>query len=84
MKERTIALSGRIDSRNAAETEQKIFAELGKEQEKVALILDMEELEYISSAGLRVILHLRKSCPDLRIIGADSAVYEILEMTGFT
>ena len=41
-------------------------------------------LEYISSAGLRVILRLKKAHPDLRIINVNSEVYEILDMTGFT
>ena len=80
---KTIVLSGRVDSNNAAETEQRILAELGGAQ-GTALTLDASELEYISSAGLRVILRLKKSCPDLKIIGVSSEVYEIFEMTGFT
>ena len=82
-KQTQIALSGRIDSNNAAATEQEIFAQL-KGAEKQTVILDAGELEYISSAGLRMILHLKQSYPDLRIINASSEVYEILEMTGFT
>ena len=78
-----IKLSGRIDSGNAAEVEQEIQAQLaGKNAD--AVVLDAAALEYISSAGLRVILRLKKSCRDLRIINACSEVYEILEMTGFT
>lgn len=46
--------------------------------------MDAEKLDYISSAGLRVILRLRKNEAGLRIIHAQSSVYEILEMTGFT
>ena len=52
-----IKLSGRIDSGNAPETEQNILAQLAGKGE-CALVLDAEELEYISSAGLRVILRL--------------------------
>ena len=48
------------------------------------VVVDAEGLNYISSAGLRVLLHLRKSSPDLRIINVNSDVYDILEMTGFT
>ncbi len=78
----SIKLTGRIDSNNAAALEKEIYAKLdGSENE---LILDMEELEYISSAGLRVILRLKKDYPDIRIINVNSDVYEILEMTGFT
>ena len=78
-----IKLSGRIDSNNAAETEEKIFAQIpGAETQSV--VLDASELEYISSAGLRVILRLKKTCPDVSITGVNSEVYEILDMTGFT
>ena len=48
------------------------------------VILDAAALEYISSAGLRVILRIKKSYPELRIINVSSDVYEILDMTGFT
>jgi len=79
----TIPLSGRIDSNNAAAVEQEILAELGAERD-IVLILDAEKLDYISSAGLRVILHLKKMIPELSIRNVSSEVYEILEMTGFS
>lgn len=78
-----IFLDGRIDSGNAAEVENEINEELGK-HEYEDLVLDIEDLEYISSAGLRVVLRLRKDNPSLRIIGASVDVYEIFDMTGFT
>ena len=79
----TIQLKGRIDSNNAAQVEQAILAQLAG-QTSGAVTLDAAELEYISSAGLRVILRLKKSCRDLKIVNVSSEVYEILEMTGFT
>ena len=78
-----IALSGRIDSNNAAAVEQEILAQVGAQRD-LAVVLDAEKLAYISSAGLRVILHLKKTNPKLRITNVGSEVYEILEMTGFT
>ena len=78
-----IELNGRIDSNNAAEVEADLLKQLeGKESEEC--VLDAANLVYISSAGLRIILHLKKSQKDLRIINVSSDVYEILEMTGFT
>ncbi len=78
-----IELNGRIDSNNAAEVEADLLRQLeGKESEEC--VLDAEKLVYISSAGLRIILHLKKSQKDLKIINVSSDVYEILEMTGFT
>ena len=79
----TIGLEGRIDSGNAADIESEIIA-LMEEQNPAAVVLDAEKLDYISSAGLRIILRLRKNHPDLSIINVKSEVFEILEMTGFT
>ena len=79
----SIALVGRIDSANAAATEQSIQAQL-PEDKTTLVILDMEKLSYISSAGLRVILRIKKAFPDLKIVNVSPDVYEILEMTGFT
>lgn len=78
-----IHLSGRIDSNNAAEAEQEART-VTNDYGYCQLILDAEDLEYISSAGLRMILRLRKDHSDLRIINTNSEVYEILDMTGFT
>ena len=78
-----IELKGRIDSNNAAQVEKRILEQLAG-QEDTSVVLDASGLEYISSAGLRVILRLRKTHPDLSITGVSSEVYEILDMTGFT
>ena len=78
-----LQLNGRIDSSNAAPVEEELLEKL-KDCKTPSVALDAENLEYISSAGLRVILRLRKQFPELKIINASSAVYEIFEMTGFT
>lgn len=77
-----VKLNGRIDSSNAAEKEQQINSLIGSYTGEI--VLDAAELEYISSAGLRIILRLKKAYPDIRIINASSEVYEIFDMTGFT
>lgn len=73
-------LTGRIDTSNAASFEK----ELMEAADKDTLILDAAQLEYISSAGLRVILKLKKRQDDLTIKNVSSEVYEIFDMTGFT
>ena len=78
-----IALEGRIDASNSGEAEEKIFAIKNANPDK-HIVIDADKLEYLSSAGLRVILKLRKEAPKLAIINVASAVYEILDMTGFT
>ena len=79
----TIELKGRIDSNNAARVEAEILQKLAGAEDQ-ALTLDAAGLEYISSAGLRVILRLKKTHPELRILNVSSEIYEILDMTGFT
>jgi uncharacterized protein (TIGR02172 family) len=79
----TLSLTGRIDSNNAPTVEAEI-QEILAEGNAGNLILDLDELEYISSAGLRTILRLRKNYPNLKVINASADVYAIFEMTGFT
>ena len=80
----TIALSGRIDGNNADETAKKLSAAL-EGQEFESLHLDAEQLEYISSAGLRVLLKLKKDTKkQVHIFNVSDAVYEIFDVTGFT
>ncbi|MBO5077526.1 MAG: anti-sigma factor antagonist [Clostridia bacterium] len=79
-----IKLTGRIDSNNNAQVEQEIRERLSAAGDPGSAVFDVSDLEYISSAGLRVILRIRKTVPDLKIINASPEVYEILDMTGFT
>ena len=78
-----IAVAGRIDASNAAAAEEKIFS-IKKDNPGKHTVVDADKLEYISSAGLRVILRLRKEEPKLAIINVASDVYEVFDMTGFT
>ena len=78
-----IAIEGRIDASNASVAEEKIF-QIKKENSGKHTVIDADKLEYISSAGLRVILRLRKEDPKLAIINVTADVYEVLDMTGFT
>lgn len=80
----TASLIGHIDSGNAAQAEQELTALRQSAPEAAAVVLDLERLRYISSAGLRVILRLRKERPELKIVNVSSEIYEILDMTGFT
>ena len=78
-----IAIEGRIDASNAAEAEEKIFS-IKNDNPGKHTVIDADRLEYISSAGLRVVLRLRKEEQGLAIINVASDVYEIFDMTGFT
>lgn len=78
-----ISLNGRIDASNAAEVENEINA-VRKANAGLHTVLDADTLEYISSAGLRIMLRLRKQEPGLAIINVSPEVYSVFEMTGFT
>lgn len=73
-----IRLKGRMDSSNVFAIE----AAIGEIVDPVTI--DLDELEYTSSAGLRLILKIKKAHPEAKVINASSEVYEIFEMTGFT
>ena len=69
-------LTGRIDSTNAPQWEERIMSALPTD-------LDATELAYISSAGLRVLLKLKKIVGDVTIHNVSSEVYDIFDVTGF-
>ena len=79
----TFALKGRIDSLNAPEMERQLMEQLAGRAD-APVEIDASELRYISSAGLRVLLRVKKTNPDMTITGVNSDVYEVLDMTGFT
>ena len=78
-----ISIEGRIDASNAADAEKKIYDIRGENIGKHTVI-DADYLEYISSAGLRIMLKIRKEEPKLAIINVSPDVYDIFDTTGFT
>lgn len=80
----TVHLEGRIDSNNAPSVEQEIMSAVS-DAPGAETVLDAENLEYISSAGLRVLMKLRKQAGTaLAVLNVSPEVYEIFEVTGFT
>lgn len=80
--EKMIKLSGRIDSTNASMIEKDIIQRIKDSDEDI--VIDFSDLEYISSAGLRIILKLKKMNKSMRIVNCNSEIFNIMEMTGFT
>lgn len=77
-------MEGRIDSSNALSVEKAIINAVEKHP-GAELALDANDLEYISSAGLRVLMKLRKQAKRaLPVLNVSPEVYEIFEVTGFT
>ena len=80
-----LKMDGYIDATNAAEVEEVLMDVAGKFDN---LLLDMEKLEYVSSAGLRafkrVYMELRRKGGVLEAKNVSKAVMEVFELTGFT
>ena len=80
----TIFLSGRIKADNASAVDAEL-SKIIKSNPSNALVLDATDLEYIASAGLRVLMKCRKaSKKKVAIQNVSKAVFDVLEMTSFT
>ncbi|MBE6741402.1 MAG: STAS domain-containing protein [Ruminococcaceae bacterium] len=80
----TIAVSGRVDTTTAPELEKEIFDNANGITE---LVLDLKEMSYTSSSGLRVFLKAQKLMNQqgsMKVINVSEDVMEIFEMTGFS
>ncbi len=79
----TAAVSGRIDTNSAPDAEARIMEQLDGISE---LVLDFSQVDYISSAGLRVLLLLHKQMltrGGMKLIHVNETVREVLDITGF-
>lgn len=78
-----VALEGRLDTTTSPQLEDFLKEQLGGETE---LVFDMEQLEYLSSAGLRVLLKTQKQMNtqgDMTICNVNEVIREIFEVTSF-
>ena len=79
-----IAIEGRLDTMTAPELEKELADSLEGVE---SLVLDFEKLEYVSSAGLRVILAAQKAMNrqgEMKILNVNEEIMEVFEITGFT
>jgi len=80
----TIALEGRLDTMTAPELEATLKDALNGVEE---LTFDFEKLDYISSAGLRVLLAAQKTMNQqgsMKVVHVNEIIMEIFEVTGFS
>ena len=79
----TLIVSGRLDTQTAPELEKELDAVLTGLKE---LTFDMTNLEYVSSAGLRVILKAQKAMNmqgSMKLTGVNDSIMEVFDITGF-
>ena len=79
----SIYLEGRIDSNNAPDIEGELIA-LAQRTSASHVQLDANDLAYISSAGLRIVMKLVKSGCIVSFVSVPPHIYDVLDMTGFT
>ena len=80
----TLYLEGRVDSKNAGDFESDVMAALDAAP-GASVVVDVDKLEYVSSAGLRVFIKvMRRAAGKLTVLNASPEVYDIFDMTGFT
>jgi anti-sigma B factor antagonist len=82
-----IKVNGRIDSSNAPQLSDAVGEKLKHGRYK--LVIDMSELEFISSAGLRVLVNAQKTCRqfdrgDVTLAAVPKNIYAALDLAGFT
>ena len=80
----TFVLTGRLDTTTAPELEKELKASLDG---VTTLVIDMTALEYISSAGLRVLLSAQKTMNkqgEMKVVHVGETIMEIFEVTGFS
>ena len=78
-----IEVAGRLDTMTASSLDKAINEDIGEVKN---LILDLKNLEYISSAGLRVLLGAQKKMQkigSMKVVNVCQEVMDVLEMTGF-
>ena len=76
-------MEGKITAENTPAFEEELLKQADSAKPE-NVVIDMERLEYISSAGLRLILKLRKMFPTLSLVNVSDQIYGILSTTGFT
>lgn len=79
----TLFFEGELNSYNSDFIEKEIEDVLAQNKFQT-LNLDFAKLQYISSAGLRIVLKLKQRFDDTHVINAGLDVYDVLQMTGFT
>jgi anti-anti-sigma factor len=80
-----VSVQGRVDASNAGVLEQKLISLIAGGDKR--FVLDAARLDYISSAGLRVLLVVRKRLPtggSLALCALQSQIREILDIAGFS
>ena len=82
-----VTVSGRIDSATAPELDRVLMSIV--DEGRFRICLDLKDLQYISSAGIKVLISILKTCKrwnrgDLRLANMSSYIAEVFDLAGLT
>lgn len=77
----TVKVIGKLDTMTAPKLEEELSKNIDGVTE---LIFDLEELKYISSSGIRVLLTIKKKIGNMKILKPTDVVMEVFEVTGLS
>ena len=78
----TFYLEGELNSYTSKDVENEI-EKVMSENAFDKVVLDLKDLRYISSAGLRIIVRIKQKCDDTTLVNTPDGVYDIFKMVGF-
>lgn len=81
-----VEISGRVNSQTSVQLAEALAAIL--DQDRFKIVLDMNKVDFVSSAGLRVIIDVQKTCKrwnrgEMVLTGVQPRIYDTLDLTGF-
>ena len=76
-----VKVIGKLDTMTAPKLEEALSKNIN---EVNSIAFDLEELKYISSSGIRVLLATRKKIEDMKVLKPNNEVMEVFEVTGLT
>ena len=76
-----VKVIGKLDTMTAPKLEEELSKKINEVQE---IIFDLEELKYISSSGIRVLLTIKKKIGNMKILKPTDVVMEVFEITGLS
>lgn len=77
----TVKVIGKLDTITAPKLEEELYRNMSEIQ---TIIFDLEKLKYISSAGIRVLLTIKKKIGNLKLLKPTDEVLDVLEITGLS
>ena len=77
----TIFLEGELNSFTSEDVEREID-EILKSNKFNAVVIDLKDVKYVSSAGIRIMIRIRRQCEDTSLVNVPKNIFDVFEMVG--